>query len=365
MTWQRRRERWASERAKPALERSPERHEPLLDDQRRRGRAPLRPVVVAGRPGRRRRARSGGGGPTAVDHLGEPLRRAPVAGTTSIRVARRRLPGRSRRSRAASIPTGYRARLWTMRMFAGFGAAEDTNERFQPLLDAGQTGLSIAYDMPTLYGYDTDDPGGGGRVRHVRRGGLVAGRHGGAARRPAARPHLDVDDDQLAGRADLGDVHRGGREARLPAGAARGHDPERHPQGVRGAEGVPLPARAVDAPRHRHDRVRDARAATLEHDLDQRLPHPRGRLDGRPGARVHDRRRHGLRRGGARARPARRRVRAAAVVLLQLAQRLLRGDRQVPRRAADLVEADDASATAPRTSARPGCASTPRPPACR
>ena len=45
-----------------------------------------------------------------------------------------------------------------MRMFAGFGAAEDTNTRFRQLLAAGQTGLSIAYDMPTLYGYDTDDP---------------------------------------------------------------------------------------------------------------------------------------------------------------------------------------------------------------
>src|SRR5688500_1988423 len=54
-------------------------------------------------------------------------------------------------------PSGYRSRLWTMRMFAGFGAAEDTNQRFRDLLAAGQTGLSIAYDMPTLYGYDTDD----------------------------------------------------------------------------------------------------------------------------------------------------------------------------------------------------------------
>jgi len=53
---------------------------------------------------------------------------------------------------------GYRSRLWTMRMFAGFGSAEDTNARFRKLLAAGQTGLSIAYDMPTLYGYDTDDP---------------------------------------------------------------------------------------------------------------------------------------------------------------------------------------------------------------
>ncbi len=55
-------------------------------------------------------------------------------------------------------PTGYRGRLWTMRMFAGFGAAEDTNARFHRLIAEGGTGLSIAYDMPTLYGYDHDDP---------------------------------------------------------------------------------------------------------------------------------------------------------------------------------------------------------------
>ena len=45
-----------------------------------------------------------------------------------------------------------------MRMFAGFGTAEETNQRFKYLLDSGQTGLSVAFDMPTLYGYDTDDP---------------------------------------------------------------------------------------------------------------------------------------------------------------------------------------------------------------
>jgi methylmalonyl-CoA mutase N-terminal domain/subunit len=55
-------------------------------------------------------------------------------------------------------PTGYRGRLWTMRMFAGFGTAEDTNDRFKKLIAAGGTGLSIAYDMPTLYGYDHDEP---------------------------------------------------------------------------------------------------------------------------------------------------------------------------------------------------------------
>ncbi len=55
-------------------------------------------------------------------------------------------------------PTMYRARPWTMRMFAGFGTAEDTNARFKYLLQQGQTGLSTAFDMATLYGYDTDHP---------------------------------------------------------------------------------------------------------------------------------------------------------------------------------------------------------------
>jgi methylmalonyl-CoA mutase N-terminal domain/subunit len=55
-------------------------------------------------------------------------------------------------------PTLHRGRLWTMRMFAGFGTAEETNARFKYLLDQGTTGLSIAYDLPTLMGYDSDAP---------------------------------------------------------------------------------------------------------------------------------------------------------------------------------------------------------------
>lgn len=55
-------------------------------------------------------------------------------------------------------PTGYRSRLWTMRMFAGYGEPAETNERFRFLLEQGETGLSVAFDMPTLYGYDHDDP---------------------------------------------------------------------------------------------------------------------------------------------------------------------------------------------------------------
>ncbi len=61
-------------------------------------------------------------------------------------------------------PTMYRGRLWTMRMFAGFGSPRQTNERFRYLLDQGQTGLSTAFDFPTLMGYDSDSPRSLGEV---------------------------------------------------------------------------------------------------------------------------------------------------------------------------------------------------------
>ncbi|HYZ46324.1 MAG TPA: methylmalonyl-CoA mutase family protein [Actinomycetota bacterium] len=61
-------------------------------------------------------------------------------------------------------PSGYRGRLWTMRQFAGFGTAEQTNQRYLFLLDQGQTGLSVAFDMPTLMGRDSDDPVSEGEV---------------------------------------------------------------------------------------------------------------------------------------------------------------------------------------------------------
>jgi methylmalonyl-CoA mutase, N-terminal domain len=61
-------------------------------------------------------------------------------------------------------PTGYRGRLWTMRQFAGFGSARDTNERYKFLLAHGQTGLSVAFDFPTLMGYDSDHARSEGEV---------------------------------------------------------------------------------------------------------------------------------------------------------------------------------------------------------
>jgi methylmalonyl-CoA mutase, N-terminal domain len=64
-------------------------------------------------------------------------------------------------------PTMYRGRLWTMRQYAGFGSAEETNERFRYLLEQGQTGLSVAFDLPTQIGYDSDHPLARGEVGKV------------------------------------------------------------------------------------------------------------------------------------------------------------------------------------------------------
>src|SRR5215207_8022415 len=114
-------------------------------------------------------------------------------------------------------PSMYRGRLWTMRQFAGFGTAEETNARFRYLLDHGQTGLSTAFDMPTLMGYDSDHPRSLGEV----------GRAGGDA------PRL---------------LHLRRRGARGAAGQAPRDDSDGHPQGVHRAEGVDLPAGALDAP---------------------------------------------------------------------------------------------------------------------
>ena len=55
-------------------------------------------------------------------------------------------------------PTMYRSRFWTMRQYAGFSTAEESNKRYRYLLGQGQTGLSVAFDLPTQIGYDADDP---------------------------------------------------------------------------------------------------------------------------------------------------------------------------------------------------------------
>ena len=187
--------------------------------------------------------------------------------------------------------------------------------------------------------------------------------HGGALRRHSARPGVDVDDYQRDGDRAARSVRRGGAPAGRRSTNAVGHDSERHPEGVCRARHLHLSASRVAAHRDRHLRVLRARAAELEHDLDQRLSHSRGWLDRRTGSGIHVRQRHRLRgvstAGGAR----RQQLRTAAVVLLQRAQRFSRRDREVPGGAA-AVGADHAR-TLRRDAARApsNCASTPRRPA--
>ena len=116
-------------------------------------------------------------------------------------------PGERRSARPGAYPftrgihpTMYRGRLWTMRQFAGFGTAEETNARYQFLLEHGQSGLSVAFDLPTLMGLDSDDPRSRGRGRALRRRDRsLADMETLFAGHPARRD-LHVDDDQRPGR---------------------------------------------------------------------------------------------------------------------------------------------------------------------
>ncbi len=121
-TIQQAREQWEQTTLKKTLDRHPERHDEF--------------ITTSGEP---------------VERLYTPL---DVDGDYAEKLG---FPGEYPFTRGVH-PTMHRGRLWTMRMFAGFGAAEETNARFKYLLEQGQTGLSVAFDLPTLYGYDTDAP---------------------------------------------------------------------------------------------------------------------------------------------------------------------------------------------------------------
>ena len=258
----------------------------------------------------------------------------------------------------------YRGRLWTMRQFAGFGTAKETNARFRYLLDQGQTGLSTAFDMPSLMGLDSDHPllrgrgrARGGRGRHARRmDTLFAG----------------IPLDQVTVSMTINAPAAIMLAFYVVAAERRGYwirrvgrdDPDGHPQGVHRAEGVVLPGRSGDAARRRHDRVVRFGDAAVAPDLDLRLSHPGGGIDGRPGACVHVEGRADVCGAGGGAGARRRRFRAAVVVLLQRAHRFLRGDREVPSGSADLGRELRDKFGAKRPS-RGECGSIPRPRACR
>src|SRR5918996_4487885 len=145
--WREHEEAWAGERLGPALERSPERKPRFITQSGVEIERVYTPAHLAD--------------PANDPDLGRPhYRFSPSEEGVAYgwnEIDDVGLPGEPPFTRGIH-PTGHRGRLWTMRMFAGFGTAEDTNERFKTLIAAGGTGLSIAYDMPTLYGYDHDDP---------------------------------------------------------------------------------------------------------------------------------------------------------------------------------------------------------------
>jgi methylmalonyl-CoA mutase N-terminal domain/subunit len=122
------RRRWEEETFRPAVDRHPQRRESFTDSAGE----PLEPLYTpADAPG------------DYLEDLG--------------------FPGEYPFTRGVQ-PTMYRGRLWTMRQYAGFGTAEETNRRFRTLLERGQTGLSVAFDLPTQMGYDSDHPLAEGEV---------------------------------------------------------------------------------------------------------------------------------------------------------------------------------------------------------
>ena len=130
-----------------------------MSDGRERWRQTTRAAALKGAPERRERFETSSG--IEVRDLYDP---ADVAGLDQERDLGR--PGEYPFTRGVQ-PTMYRSRFWTMRQYAGFATAAETNRRFRYLLEQGQTGLSVAFDLPTQMGYDSDAPEAAGEVGRV------------------------------------------------------------------------------------------------------------------------------------------------------------------------------------------------------
>ena len=241
----------------------------------------------------------------------------------------------------------YRKQLWTMRQYAGYASAKESNERYKYLLAHGSTG--------PVDGVRPADPARPGlrrpalprRGRPHRRRDRHDRRHAHRVRRDPARPGLHVDDDQRAGRGAAAALPARRRGAGRPARAAARHDAERRAQGVHRARELHLPAGAVDAPDDRP--VRLLRARTSRSGTRSRSPATTSaRRAARPCRRSPSRwpTASPTCRPRVDAGPGRRRLRAAPGVLLQRPQQRLPGGREVPRRPADVGARSCATASA-------------------
>ena len=110
-------------------------------------------------------------------------------------------------------PSMYTGRPWTMRQYAGFGTADESNARYRQLIAHGTMGLSVAFDLPTQMGHDSDAADRARRGRQGGRGHRLDRGHAGPVRRDPAGQGVDVDDDQRPGRTAAAAVPAGGRGA--------------------------------------------------------------------------------------------------------------------------------------------------------
>ena len=207
----------------------------------------------------------------------------------------------SRRSLRGPKATMYAGRPWTVRQYAGFSTAEESNKFYRANLAAGQMGLSVAFDLATHRGYDSDHPR---VVGDVGKAGVAIDSVEDMKILFDGIP-LDKMSVSMTMNGAVLPVLAGyivaGRGAGRAAGQARRHDPERHPQGVHGPEHLHLSARTLDAHRRRHHRVHGEAHAEVQLDLDLRLSHAGGRRDAGAGAGLHAGRRPRIR--ARRARP--------------------------------------------------------------
>ena len=222
---------------------------PRLSRSRPRRRPAARPAGSASSAG------AGERGASTIAPIVGPERSAPLhrLGDRGGRVYRPRTSTGAAPGAPGRVPLHARhpparctaARPWTMRQYAGYASARGVKRPLPlPAGERGSTGLSMAFDLPTQLGLDSDDPRCARRGRAHRRRDRHDRRHAHRVRRDPARHRLDLDDDQRPRRRAAVPLRAGRRGAGRRAGDAARHEPERHPQGVHRPRQLHLPARA-------------------------------------------------------------------------------------------------------------------------